>query len=159
MIAEVAVLNEDVLGFRVGAWGFVLPVSIQCEVLERLQVNPIPNVEPWLSGLLNVRGQIVPVIDLRLLLGDNSPPHKQRYLFAIDRGDKSVAIWIDGYPQLLTTTAQSCQALGSLTTLSERLQPFLVQAYRYQDQLWLQMRFDLLFKSLGQQQARQDTVL
>jgi len=32
-------------------------------------VTPIPNTPPWVRGVMNLRGTIVPVIDLRLRLG------------------------------------------------------------------------------------------
>lgn len=151
-------LTDSVLGFRVGAWGFILPVSIHCEVLERLHVNPIPNVEPWLSGLLNVRGLIVPVIDLHLWLGMGSLAAKERRLFTIGRGDKTMAVWIDGYPQLLSEQAQSFVPIPPVETLPPALLPFVAQCYSYHGEIWLKAQFDSLFRTLGQHQSRQETV-
>ncbi|TAL46594.1 MAG: hypothetical protein EPN89_10165 [Methylovulum sp.] len=148
-------LAQTVLGFRVGELGFLLPASLHCEVIERLPVNPIPNVEPWFSGLLNIRGNIVPVVDLHCLLGAN--PGKKRYLFAVDRGDKTVALWIDGYPQILTGPDHSLQVLEALPILPERLQRYVTGAYLCSGQAWLSLQFGQLFKALGRGHTAKET--
>lgn len=145
--------TEITLGFHIGDLGFSLPANLHCEVLERLPVNPIPNVEPWFSGLMNIRGNIVPVIDLRRLLGKTENSDKKRYLFAIDRGEKTMALWIDGYPQMLIGLEKSLQSLTSLAVLPDRLQPYVTEAYSLNDQVWLKIKLEALFKTLGRQHA------
>jgi len=145
--------TEIVLGFRIDDLGFLLPVSLHCEVVERLQVSPIPNVEPWFSGLLNIRGNIVPVIDLRILIGKADSIPKKRYLFAVDRGEKTVALWIDGYPQMLTGMGQ---LLNDLPKLPDRLHGYVTNAYLHEGQLWLKLQLDQLFKTLGRQHVTKE---
>lgn len=140
-----------VLGFQVGEWGFLLPFGLHCEVLERLTVNPIPNVEPWFCGLLNSRGNIVPVIDLRLLLGEIAKPPQKRYLLAIDRGEKTMALWVDGYPRMLTVVEQTLQPLPNLPAY---LQPYVTHAHLHNGQLWLKVQFEQFFKTLGSRSAK-----
>ena len=62
--------TESVFGFRVGSLGFLVTSSTCCEVIEQMQVNPLPNVEGWFSGLINFLGDLIPIIDLQLLLGE-----------------------------------------------------------------------------------------
>jgi twitching motility protein PilI len=141
-------ISEMFLGFRVGDFGFLLPVSLHCEVAEQLPVNPLPNVEPWFSGLLNIRGNIVPVVDLLRLMSDTASHPKKRYLFAMDRGEKTMAVWIDGYPQML---GGILQPLNPLPQIPERLQCFVTNAYAQNGQIWLKVQFEQLFKTLGRQ--------
>ncbi len=44
------------------------------EVLEPLPVSPLPFVPPYLQGLVNVNGQIVPQVDLATFLRDDTAP-------------------------------------------------------------------------------------
>lgn len=55
--------------FALGAETFAVPVSVVREILDHEEVFRIPNGPAYLLGLRNVRGQGVPVIDLRLRLG------------------------------------------------------------------------------------------
>jgi purine-binding chemotaxis protein CheW len=48
---------------------FAVPVELVREILDMRQPFRIPEAPPHLAGLIDVRGQAVPVIDLRLKLG------------------------------------------------------------------------------------------
>jgi len=150
-----ATAPASLLGFRVGGWGFLLPIGLHCEVIEALPVNPIPRVEPWFSGLLNIRGNIVPVVDLCLLPGATVPPPKKRYLLALDRGGKTMALWIDGYPQMMTDMANP---IPELPPLPQQLLACVRDAYQHQGQTWLSVQFDALFKTLGAGPSTQEAM-
>ena len=147
-LAEVEV--ETVFGIRIGSMGFLVSTAIYCEVLDKIQVNALPNVHPWLSGLLNLRGNLVPVFDLRIVLEEETAGHIQRRLFSIDRGDKTVALWIDGFPEVKDSTL--LQSLKELPPLPQILQHFITGGYEQDGQIWLDVKFDDLFKALGRHQ-------
>lgn len=142
---------ETVFSFRVGSLGFLVASDTYCEVIEQLQVNRLPNVEPWFSGLLNLRGNLVPVIDLQQLLTETAvvDPVKRR-LFAIGQGDKTMAIWIDGLPEIKNNFSQ---ALKQLPPLPAILQHCVLNGYLQDGQIWFNIQFDEFFKTLGRQYA------
>lgn len=55
--------------FGLGAEVFALPVSVVREILDHEEAFKIPHGPNFLLGLRDVRGQGVPIIDLRLKLG------------------------------------------------------------------------------------------
>lgn len=55
--------------FALGSEVFAIPVSVVREILDHEEAFRIPNGPDYLVGLRDVRGQGVPVIDLRLKLG------------------------------------------------------------------------------------------
>lgn len=58
------------VGFRLGPWFLATPVESLLEVRHLAPMARVPAVEPWLLGVSNVHGHLVPVIDLgRYLLG------------------------------------------------------------------------------------------
>ncbi len=146
--------NESLFGFRVGNLGFLVASDTYCEVIEQLQINQLPNVEPWFTGLLNLRGNLVPVIDLLLLLGETAVTDpKKRQLFAIGQGDKTMAFWIDGLPEIKNTFSQSLKQLPPLPAI---LQHCVLAAYLHDGQIWFNVQFDELFKTLGRQYAMEE---
>jgi twitching motility protein PilI len=149
---NLAAHSETIFGFRVGSLGFLVTSSTYCEVIEQLQVNPLPNVESWFSGLINLRGDLVPVVDLQLLLGETPAPtdQKKRQLFAIGQGDKAMAFWIDGLPEIQHIVTQPLKQLPPLPTILQRC---VSVGYFYNNQLWFNVQFDELFKTLGRQYA------
>ena len=141
---------ETVFGIRIGSKGFLVSTAIYCEVLDNIQVNTLPNVHPWISGLLNLRGNLVPVFDLRIVLEEEATGHKNRRLFTIDRGDKTVALWIDDFPEVKDSTL--LQSLKELPPLPQILQHSVIDGYEQDGQVWLNVKFDDLFKALGRHQ-------
>jgi len=147
--SNLAIHTETVFGFRVGGLGFLVTSDTYCEVIEQLRVNPLPNVEAWFSGLLNLRGNLVPVIDLQLLLGETATTdHKNRQLFAIGQGDKAMAFWIDGLPEIRHGFSQPLKQLPILPAI---LQHCVSSGYLQDGQIWFNVQFDELFKTLGHQ--------
>lgn len=144
--ANLATHAEAVFGFRVGSLGFLVTSSTYCEVIEQLQVNPLPNVEAWFSGLINLRGDLVPVIDLQLLLGETNTERKKRQLFAIGQGDKAMAFWIDGLPEIQSGFPQPLKQLPPLPAILQRC---VTGGYLHNGQIWFYVQFDELFKTLG----------
>jgi twitching motility protein PilI len=140
---------EPVFGVRIGSMGFLVSTNRFCEVLDKIQVNTLPNVHPWVSGILNLRGNLVPVFDLRLVLEETSD-NKKRRLFAVDRGEKAVALWIDNYPAIKNRAAM--KPLEKLPTLPDILQRFVIGSYEQEGQIWLDIKFEDLFKALGRHQ-------
>ncbi|MBW3589785.1 MAG: chemotaxis protein CheW [Actinobacteria bacterium] len=55
--------------FRLGEDRYALDVEVVMEVVRMVAIAPIPEAPPWLSGVVDFRGRVVPVIDLRVRLG------------------------------------------------------------------------------------------
>lgn len=58
-----------VLAFRVGGERYAVDVHEVFQVLEARGLSTLPGAPPWLLGALVARTRVVPVLDLRLLLG------------------------------------------------------------------------------------------
>jgi chemotaxis signal transduction protein len=59
----------DAIVMRVGAGRFAVDLALVAEVGRVPAITRIPGVPGWLAGLANWRGRILPVLDLRPLLG------------------------------------------------------------------------------------------
>lgn len=57
------------VSFRLTGELFALPVEQVQEILDPLPVTRVPRAEPFAPGLVNVRGSVVPVVDLHRRLG------------------------------------------------------------------------------------------
>lgn len=55
--------------FRIESREFALPVEEVVEVLRMVAATPLPEAPPWVGGVINCRGQVVPLIDVRSRLG------------------------------------------------------------------------------------------
>jgi len=65
---------HQVLIFRVGSDTFGVDVRRVLEILDLVPVTMVPGAPSYAPGLINVRGKVVPLVDLRIRLG--LPPKK-----------------------------------------------------------------------------------
>jgi purine-binding chemotaxis protein CheW len=66
--AGVAAATELVV-FRIDKSEYALPVENVAEILRMVAIAPVPEAPHWLAGVINLRGKVIPVIDLRTRLG------------------------------------------------------------------------------------------
>lgn len=74
---------------------FAVPVSVVREILDHEEAFKIPHGPEYLLGLRDVRGQGVPVIDLRLRLGmtrTERTPHTRALVLDVPIGEKTLTL-------------------------------------------------------------------
>lgn len=74
---------------------FAVPVSVVREILDHEEAFKIPHGPEYLLGLRDVRGQGVPVIDLRLRLGmtkTERTPHTRALVLDVPIGEKVLSL-------------------------------------------------------------------
>ena len=57
------------IGLQLGDARYVVPREEVREVMQRPPLTRVPGADDWLLGLANVRGQLIPIVDLRQLCG------------------------------------------------------------------------------------------
>jgi purine-binding chemotaxis protein CheW len=57
------------LSFTVAGTDYGLPILAVKEILQHEEPTNVPGAPPWIGGVINVRGQVVPVVDLAVKLG------------------------------------------------------------------------------------------
>lgn len=132
-------------GVRVGNLRILLPRDIASEVLESPKVFPVPNTASWFEGLINLRGNLVPIFDLRELF-ETAPVAGQRQMaLIIDKGENALGIAIDGLPAPAPDTAP----LDERPSLPKALERFTRSVYENEEILWLDVDMPGLVASLA----------
>ncbi len=52
------------LGFQLGGIRLVSPMGEVNEILKMPKITALPGVKPWILGIANVRGRLMPIVDL-----------------------------------------------------------------------------------------------
>lgn len=73
-----AIVPGKHLTFALGAEEFAVPVLRVREIIRMLAVTPVPHSATHVRGVVNLRGKVVPVIDLRVRLGYPERPYEER---------------------------------------------------------------------------------
>ena len=134
--------------FRVGELGLLFPWDAGREVVPPPSVTRIPNTASWFAGLANVRGSLVPVVDVAAALGVARRTGVPGYLLIFGQGEDALGLLIDGLPRLLDV--KPAERIASLPALPSLLDGDIVTgAYEHGDWVWLDVKFDALLSALG----------
>jgi purine-binding chemotaxis protein CheW len=57
------------LTFKLGKESYALPILKVKEIIGMVKITKVPKLPSYIKGVINIRGQIIPVIDLRLKFG------------------------------------------------------------------------------------------
>lgn len=72
------------------------------EVFEVEGVTPVPGMPPALLGVTNLRGLVMPVVDLRLVVGLPTSGPQPRIAVVLRHGGQQAAVLVDELPELLS---------------------------------------------------------
>lgn len=75
-VTESSTLQLEVTEFRFGEEMYAFASTSVREVYSPKGITPLPCTPPFILGIINVRGRILPVIDIKPLFGQPSPPKR-----------------------------------------------------------------------------------
>ncbi|HZX71239.1 MAG TPA: chemotaxis protein CheW [Rhodanobacter sp.] len=98
------------IAFRVGSRVLVSGIDEINELLAVPAITPVPGTQAWLLGVANVRGNLVPVVDIaRFLLGERAQNSDRSRLLVVRQDSGSVALLVDEVFGQRTVDAQQRQ--------------------------------------------------
>jgi len=122
-------------GFRVSSLGLLIKLDTGSEVVEARAVAAMPNAPRWLAGVMNLRGNPVPVFDLGAALDLARDDESQKTMvLVLDKGDAAAGLLIDGMPRVVPPG----RAIDLPAALPARLAPFAPNAIATSDGVWLE---------------------
>ncbi len=142
-LAHVAGLPEQLdapglwrgVAYRVGAHRLASGFDEVVEILSMPALTPIPGAQPWMLGVANVRGTLLPVVDLKQFLeGERTVLHEGQRVLVVRQPGGDVAVTIDEmYGQRSFVDDQS---IDVAPVADGRYAHFVERAYRMNDQDW-----------------------
>ena len=95
--------NElQLVGFRIGKEMFGVPIELVHEIVRVPEVTSVPDALEYVEGVINLRGKIISVVDLRKRFGEAEihPDRKNRILVANVEGTM-VGLIVDAASEVL----------------------------------------------------------
>jgi len=133
-------------GFKIGSLGLLIQSGSGSEVMQMPAIWTLPGAPPWLLGLINLRGNLVPVFELRTVLGLAQRAVDEKPLVLIfDQGDRAVGIVIDDFPKPLSALSP----LPSLPQLPTALTGHVSAGFVKDEMIWLEFDQHTFFEELS----------
>jgi purine-binding chemotaxis protein CheW len=97
---------EKFLAFHVGAEEFAIGVLSVREIMGMQDITAVPQTPGYVKGIINLRGKVVPVVDLRLKFGMMSEDYTQRTCIVVvevtgENSRRLVGVVVDAVSEVL----------------------------------------------------------
>ena len=164
-LAHVAGLPEQLdapglwrgVGYRVGQRRLASGFDEVVEILPLPQVTPVPGAQPWMLGVANIRGNLLPTVDLKQFLeGERTVLHEGQRVLVVRQPGGDVAVAIDelfGQRSFLEEQMLQADELSASPLAEGRYAHFVDRAYRQGDQAWGVFSLDRLARTPEFRQA------
>ena len=91
----------EVVVFTLGKEAFAINVNKTREILRWMGCRPVPKTSPAFVGITTVRGVALPLVDLRLFLGIDSPvPLEQTKVMIVEFNDVRLGFLVDAVERI-----------------------------------------------------------
>lgn len=95
-------LQDRYLVFQLGDDIFGFEIEYVTEIVAIQPITPLPETEPYVKGIMNLRGEIITVIDMRLRLRKTPVEYNDRTCVIITRANgKTVGLIVDSVSEVL----------------------------------------------------------
>lgn len=100
-------MNEDTqkgkfLTFSLGNESYGIEILYVTEIVGMHSITEVPELPEYIKGIINLRGNIIPVMDVRLKFKKNSIEYNDRTcIIVIDIGDIAIGLIVDSVSEVL----------------------------------------------------------
>jgi len=96
---------QQLVTFRIGEDQFAVDILDVERVLRFSMPVGVPNLPPWMDGVIDHGGRVVPVIDLRTRFGmPRLAPHPEHRILVLTIGDEWLGVTVDSVREVLSVS-------------------------------------------------------
>jgi twitching motility protein PilI len=123
------------IGFRAGSSRLVTPMGEIAEILEYPGMTRVPSALPWVKGIANIRGSLLPVMDLYgFVSGSHTVPGRRSRVLVMRHENFECGLLVDEVLGLRHFFEEEKQPGPEGVT--DEFAPFVEGAYRQGDTVW-----------------------
>jgi len=109
------IISHQFLSFSLGGEALAVPVEQVREIIEYTPLTIIPGIPVFLRGLINLRGTVVPVIDLQARIGKPPTPIQRRTCIVIvefvqEESTVNLGMLVDSVNEVITMESEKIDA-------------------------------------------------
>ncbi len=105
---DIKVYSEAVQYIKVdmGSEMYGIDINFVDNIVRPQTVTRVPNVAPYIKGVINIRGEIVPIMSLRLKMGLEEIPESKSTRFIIIKLEKygKIGLIVDAVKEVISLT-------------------------------------------------------
>jgi len=107
--------DYQVVGFRIGNETYGVRIGSVREIVRVPEITAVPNAPDMIEGVINLRGKIIPVMDLRKRFANNSDqPDKKNRILVVELDNKLLGLIVSSASEVLKIPPSDIESPGSV---------------------------------------------
>ena len=103
--------SRELIAFLVGSQEFCVDVMGVREIRVWTEATPVAHAPAFMYGVINLRGAVLPIIDLAVRLGMSpTMPTSRHAILVVEIGSQMVGLLVEGVSEILTIKQDAIQA-------------------------------------------------
>jgi len=144
-----------IVGFQVGRETYGVTITALQEIVRVPEITAVPDAPDYMEGVINLRGKIVSVIDLRKRFGDKTTvPTRRNRILVVEHKGRLCGLIVDSASEVLKIPASDVEP--STEVFNEGLNSVNGLA-KHQNRLIVLLDMDRLLELKGQRQESADS--
>ena len=105
-----AMNGRELMAFRIGAQEFCVDIMAVREIRGFTPATPLPQSPGFVRGVINLRGAVLPIVDLSARLGFGpSEPTARHVIMVVQISNQVVGLLVDAVSDILTVSGETVQ--------------------------------------------------
>lgn len=102
LISEEDNIEDMYLTFAVGKEHYGVGIGVVTEIVGMQRIMGIPDVPDYIKGVINLRGKVIPLMDVRLRFGMQEKDYDERtVIIVLEISDAPLGLIVDGVSEVL----------------------------------------------------------
>jgi purine-binding chemotaxis protein CheW len=97
---------QQIVSFRVGRENFGVPIGIVHEIVRMMEITVVPDSPTYVEGVINLRGKIIPVVDLRKRFTEPMQPDRRNRILVAELDGHKVGLVVDAANEVLKVNSE-----------------------------------------------------
>ncbi len=114
------IISEKYLSFLIDKQFYAYHISDVREIIEMQEITPVPEFPDYAKGIINLRGNLIPIIDVRLRFCKNEAEYNDRTCIIILNLDIDVGFIVDTVDEVLDIRKEDISPVPKLSDSGSR---------------------------------------
>jgi purine-binding chemotaxis protein CheW len=107
----------QLVSFNIGNEEFGVEILKVQEIIRSMQIVHVPNSPSFIDGVINLRGRVIPIVNLRVRLGINRIEHdKSTRIIVVEINNKTIGFVVDSVSEVLRISGSIMEAPPSIVS-------------------------------------------
>jgi purine-binding chemotaxis protein CheW len=103
--------SHQLVVFSLGGEEYALPIGAVHEIIRYTEPRSVASDQPWIHGVIGLRGKIIPIYDLAARMGLPAPQEQLGKIVIVETGTGQAGVVVGDVEEVLTVTEDRLEAI------------------------------------------------